>query len=155
MSLAQAGDRETLRRFALDCARAAMEESAVPPLWSEAIELLQERVAGRHSEGTFRHRAAALECRFPLLTILAGLRNGDARAATALTVMAALRTSAVEAALDAARGERLHARMASPCISAALTSQGIEGRPVEHGLEPARAALHCLHRQVLRLGKQP
>jgi len=29
------------------------------------------------------------------------------------------------------------------------------GRPVEHGPDPARAALHCLHRQVLRLGKQP
>lgn len=155
-SLALAGDREALRRFALDCARAAIEDSAVPPLWAEAVELLQERVAGSLSEGTFRHRAAAIECRFPLLTILAGLRNGDARAATALTVMAALRTSAVEAALDSARGERLHARLATPCVSAASTSQGsTAGRPVEHRLDPARAALHCLHRQVLRLGKQP
>jgi hypothetical protein len=155
VSLAQEGDRETLRRFALDCARAAMEDSAAPPLWTESIGLLEERVAGSLSEGTFRHRAAAIECRFPLLTILGGLRNGDARAATALTVMAALRTSAVEAALDAARGERLHARLAAPCINAASATQGIEGRPGEHGLEPARAALHCLHRQVLRLGKQP
>ena len=154
LSLAQSGDRETLRRFALDCARAAMQDRAAPPLWTDAIDLLEQRVAGTLSEGTFRHRAAAIECRFPLLTILAGLRNRDARAATALTVMAALRTSALESALDAARGERLHAQLAAPCVNAASATQGMESRPGDHGLDPARAALHCLHREVLRLSKK-
>ena len=154
LSLAQSGDREALRRFALDCARAAMEDCAAPPLWTEAIDLLEQRVAGSVSEGTFRHRAAAIECRFPLLTILAGLRIRDARAATALTVMAALRTSPLESALDAARGERLHAQLAAPCVNAASATQGFESRPGDHGLDPARAALHCLHREVLRLSKK-
>ena len=148
-------EHEALRRFALDCVRVATDGSAPPPLWSEAIELLAERVAGTLSEGTFRHRAAAVECRFPLLTILTGLRHGDPHAATAQTVMAAaLRTFAVETARDAARGERLLTRLATQCASAASAADFPDERRRElQHVDTERAVLHCLQPQAMRLGR--
>jgi len=155
LSLDEAGKRDELRRFALDCARAATDGMAAPPLWNEAIDLVAERVAGMISEGTFRHRAAALECRLPLLTVLSGLRRGDPHAAAALTVMAALRTRAVEAALDSARAERLQARMSAPRRDIMSPTQGADNVADESRRASERAVRHCLHHQVVRLGRMP
>ena len=126
----------------------------MPPLWRSALELLEERVAGILTEGTFRHRAAAIECRFPLLTIITGLRQGDQRAAAALTVMAALRQSALESALDAARAERLRADLAASA-SRAATAAGAGSGSAEAGPDASKAVLHCVWRQLARLSGTP
>ena len=43
---ARAGERLRLRRFALGCATAVMAERDPSPLWAEAVQLIEARVAG-------------------------------------------------------------------------------------------------------------
>jgi hypothetical protein len=152
LSHARLDRHEGLRRFALGCVQAVTAETAIPPLWCAAIELIEQRVGRAINEGTFRHRAEEIERRFPMLSLVAGLRNHDPRAASALTTMAALRPSPVEAALDAARGERLHAELAAGGLAvSSVAAADSARRPCGAGLDPARALQQCLHVQMRRL----
>ena len=150
---ARAGQRLRLRRFALGCARAVMADREPSPLWTETVELIEARVGGALVEHEFRRRAALLECQFPLLVALTGLRNGDPRAAAALVVSAALNEDVLEAALGASRNERLHARLLA-AAQAARTSPGrmaglLVGERVR--FRPDDAVFYCLQRQAVRL----
>jgi hypothetical protein len=143
-----------LRRFAFGCVEAAAGGSAVSLLSCEAVELIGQRAAAKINEGTFRHRAAAVECRFPMLALIAGLRKFDPRAASTLTILAALRPSPVEAALDAARGERLHAELAARRFAVSLDAAGsTSARSHGPALDADRAVRRCLGLQALRLHK--
>jgi len=149
---ARAGERLRLRRFALGCAKAVMAERDPSPLWAEAVELIEARVGGGLVEAEFRRRAALLECQFPLLVALTGLRNGDPRAAAALVVSAALNEDALEAALGASRNERLQARLLAAAQEAQLTPERraslLVGARVR--CRPDDAAFYCLQRQAVR-----
>lgn len=74
---ARAGDRTRLRRFSLGCAKAVMADRDPSPLWTEAVALIEARLGGHLVEAEFRRQAALLECEFPLLIAMTGLRNGD------------------------------------------------------------------------------
>lgn len=149
---ARAGDRLRLRRFALGCANAMMSERDPSPLWTEAVELIEVRVSGGLVEAEFRRRAALLECQFPLLVALTGLRNGDPRAAAALVVSAALNEDALEAALGASRNERLHARLLAAAREAQLSPERRASLLVGDRVRcrPDDAAFYCLQRQAVR-----
>ena len=149
---ARAGERLRLRRFALGCAKAVMAERDPSPLWTEAVELIEARVGGRLVEAEFRRQAALLECQFPLLVALSGLRNGDPRAAAALVVSAALNEDALEAAVGASRNERLHARLLAVAQAEQMTAERRAGLLVGARLRcrPDDAAFYCLQRQAVR-----
>jgi len=149
---ARAGERLRLRRFALGCAKAVMAERDPSPLWAEAVELIEARMAGGLVEAEFSRQAALLECQFPLLVALTGLRNGDPRAAAALVVSAALNEDVLEAALGASRNERLHARLLAAAQETQLTPERraslLVGARVR--CRPDDAAFYCLQRQAVR-----
>ena len=149
----RAGERLRLRRFALGCAKAVMAERDPSPLWTEAVELIEARVGDELVEAEFRRRAALLECQFPLLVALTGLRIGDPRAAAALVVSAALNEDALEAAIGAGRNERLHARLLAAAREAQLSPERraslLVGARVR--CRPDDAVFYCLQRQAVRL----
>lgn len=142
-----------LRRFALGCAKAVIADREPSPLWTEAVELIEARLSGALAEADFRRQAAGLECQFPLLVALTGLRNGDPRAAAALVIAAALHEDALEAALGASRNERLHARLLAAARAGALPAvRGSSGRVgATLRCRPDDAAFYCLQRQASRL----
>jgi hypothetical protein len=146
--LARARERDKLRAFALGCA-SSVAAGSPPPLWSEALDLLSRRLAGTIDEGSFRRSAAALQCRFPMLTVVSGLRAGDPRAAATLAVMAALHASAYEAAVDAAIAERMHAQMAGRAAPVGSESSDDTKEPQETGEECA--VRRCVQVQLGRL----
>ncbi len=149
---ARAGDRTRLRRFALGCAKAVMADRDPSPLWTEAVALIEARLSNGLVEAEFRRQAALLECQFPLLVALTGLRNGDPRAAAALVVSAALNEDALEAALGASRNERLHARLLAAAQEAQLTP--VRRTSLQVGARvrcrPDDAVFYCLQRQAVR-----
>lgn len=149
---ARAGDRTRLRRFALGCGKAVMAERDPSPLWTEAVELIEARLSNGLVEAEFRRRAALLECQFPLLVAMTGLRNGDPRAAAALVVSAALNEDALEAAIGASRNERLHARLLAASQESHMTQERraslLVGARVR--CRPDDAAYYCLQRQAVR-----
>jgi hypothetical protein len=150
---ARAGDRTRLRRFALGCAKAVMADRDPSPLWTEAVELIEALVSGALVEAEFRRQAALLECQFPLLVALTGLRNGDPRAAAALVVSAALNEDALEAALGASRNERLHARLLAASQAEQMTAERRSSQLVgaRVSCRPDDVAYYCLQRQAVRL----
>ena len=156
-------DSETLeraiRRCALGCAQAVIADRDPSPLWREAVELIEARLSGGLVETEFRRQAALLECQFPLLVALTGVRNGDPHAAAALVVSAARNQNALEAALGASRNERLHARSFAAAKEAHLAPKrgasmlvGVLmrcrlGNAVFYCLKRPRATeIHVLHR---------
>jgi hypothetical protein len=149
---ARAGDRTRLRWFALGCAKAVIADRDPSRLWTEAVELIEALVSGALVEAEFRRRAALLECQFPLLVAMTGLRNGDPRAAAALVVSAALNEDVLEAALGASRNERLHARLLAAVQEAQLTQERraslLVGARVR--CRPDDAVFYCLQRQAVR-----
>jgi len=149
---ARAGEPLQLRRFALGCARAVMADRDPSPLWTEAIELIEARLGGGLVEAEFRRQAAMLECQFPLLVALTGLRNGDPRAAAALVVCAALNEDALEAALGASRNERFHARLLAAAKEAQMTPERRSTLSVGARVlcRPDDAVFYCLQRQAVR-----
>ncbi len=148
----RAGDRTRLRQFALGCAKAVIADRDPSPLWTEAVELIEFRLSGGLVEADFRRRAALLECQFPLLVALTGLRNGDPRAAAALVVSAALNEDALEAALGASRNERLHARLLATSQAEQMVGDRRASLLVGARLRcrPEDAAFYCLQRQAVR-----
>jgi len=101
------------------------------------------------------HQAAALECRFPLLTLLSGLNRQDPRATAAFTIMAALHSDAAESALNAAQAERMHATALSTRMAWRAGLPTDDPRRSAMHFNPERAAFYALDRQCRWLSVAP
>lgn len=155
LALRMTGGKTAMRRFALSCATGVIDGHAIPPLWEEAVALLKSRCNEAITEVTFADQAAAIECRFPLLSMLTGLNRQDARATAAFAIMATLHTDATEAALNAAQAERMHAVALSTRLAWRAGLPADDPRRSAEHFNPQRAAFYALDRQMRWLSAVP